>query len=406
MRIAIIGGGAAGFFTAINIKEKLLCSADITIFEKNNEVLSKVKLSGGGRCNCSNTFVGIKNIKQVYPRGYKILKSVFVTFDHNDTFEWFEQHGLSLKAEKDGRVFPKSDKATDVVDLFYRLIYKVEKDRQSKIFIKTNTPIYRLEQLKEFDFMVVATGGYANDKLFKDLEEKGHKTKPFIPSLFGFNIKDSQLNKLSGLVAKNVQLLLCGTKYEYGGDILITHWGVSGPAILKLSSFAAEYLYNNNYKSDLLINWTGKNYAEVEHAIKSKLIPNGNKLIKNFNPLGISNNLWEYLSKKAIKEKINNKVISINQKDINRIVNVLCSDIYSIYGRYTNKSEFVSCGGIALEGINSNLESKHINNLYFAGEALDIDAITGGFNLQAAWSTAYTVAKDIVTKIDNKVATK
>lgn len=392
MRVAIVGGGAAGFFCAVNLKERLGDKVEVVIFEKSSQVLSKVKLSGGGRCNCSNTFENINNLKEVYPRGYKIMRQILKNFSPKDTFNWFAYHGISLKIEDKGRVFPKSNNSMEIVNLFLHLADKYH------IKIKTNSTIDSLRQLEEFDFIVLATGGYKNETLFNELNTKGQKIKPFIPSLFSFNLKDEKLQKLKGVVVKGVELLLCGTKFRCKDDLLITHWGISGPATLKLSSFAAEYLHQTNYQSELLINWTGLNYAQVEQAIKNELSLNTNKLIKNFNPLNLTNNLWEYLGEKALGEKLSNKVLTINQKDINRITNTLCSDKYIIKGRYMEKNEFVSCGGIDIKGINPNtLESKVIEKLFFIGEALDIDAITGGFNLQNAWATAYTVTKAIET---------
>ncbi|MDO5760104.1 MAG: aminoacetone oxidase family FAD-binding enzyme [Bacteroidota bacterium] len=383
MRVAIIGGGAAGFFTAIQLKEKFSDKVEVVIFEKSNKVLEKVRLSGGGRCNCSNTFENVRDLKEVYPRGHQLMKKALKRFGSKEVFQWFVAHGIDLKVEDKGRVFPKSNNSMEIVNLFLHLANKYN------IVIKTNTPINSLTGLKKFDAIVLATGGYNNETLFKELESKGQKIKPFIPSLFSFNIEDEGLRELSGLVVKDAEILLCSTKFKYKDDLLITHWGVSGPATLKLSSFGAEYLYNNHYQSELLINWSGKTYTQVQQIIEEKLITNANKLIKNFNPLSLPNNLWEYLGAKALGKKFENKVVSINQKDINRITNILCSDKYFIKGRYKEKSEFVSCGGIALEGIDTlTMESKVIKNLYFVGEALDIDAITGGFNLQATWTTA------------------
>ncbi len=392
MRVAIVGGGAAGFFCAINLKERLNDKVEVVIFEKSSHVLSKVKLSGGGRCNCSNTFENINDLKVVYPRGYKIMRQVLKNFSPKDTFNWFVSHGISLKIEDKGRVFPKSNNSMEIINLFLHLANKYH------IKIKTNRTIDSFQQLEGFDFIVLATGGYKNETLFNELSSEGQKIKPFIPSLFSFNLKDEKLQKLSGVVAMDVELLLCGTKFKCKGGLLITHWGISGPATLKLSSFAAEYLYQRNYQTELLINWSGQNYTQVEQTIINKLSSNTNRLIKNFNPLCLTNNLWEFLAEKSLGQKVNSKVFTINQKDINRITNTLCSDKYTIKGRYMEKSEFVSCGGIDTKGINPNtLESKVIEKLFFAGETLDIDAITGGFNLQAAWSTAYTITKAIET---------
>lgn len=396
MKVAIVGGGAAGFFSAINIKE-FLPQAEVTIFEKSDKVLSKVLLSGGGRCNCTNSFENVKRIKDVYPRGYNVISRLFKVFDCQDVFDWFEKHGVKLIEEDNGRIFPKSQSSRTIVDcfLFYSKKYGVK--------IKTQSNIDSIEELKDFDFVVLTVGGYPNDKLLKDLEHKGHKIAKPLPSLFAFVLEDERLRSLSGISVPNAELLLAGTKYKVQGDVLLTHFGISGPAILKLSSYAANYLNEKNYKHSLLINWAGDNYSTTEQVLEETFALYPQKIVSNANPFALPNSLWHFLLEKSLGDRAKNKVLSLNKKDINRLLNTLCSDNYNITKRYVHKEEFVTCGGVDFESLNTlSLQSKFIDNLYFAGELLNIDGITGGFNLQSAWTTAFVVAKNIFERSLNR----
>lgn len=393
MKVAIVGGGAAGFFSAINIKE-FLAQAEVIIFEKSNKVLSKVLMSGGGRCNCTNSFEDVKNIKDVYPRGSNIINRLFKTFSWQDTCVWFENHGVKFVEEDNGRMFPESQSSKTIVDsfLFYAKKYNIK--------IRTGTNIDSIEQLKDFDFIVLTVGGYSNDVLLQDLKDRGHKIAKPLPSLFAFVLKEEGLRNLSGISVPNAELLLAGTKYKAKGDVLVTHFGLSGPAILRLSSYAASYLNEKNYKHSLLVNWVGENYLKTEGKIEEVLAQYPQKLISNVNPFALPNSLWVYLLEKTLGERAKNKISSLNRKDINRLLNTLCSDNYNISKRYAHKEEFVTCGGVDFESLNPlSLQSKHINNLYFAGEVLNIDGITGGFNLQSAWTTAFVVAKSISSSL-------
>lgn len=393
MKVAIVGGGAAGFFSAINIKE-FVAQAEVIIFEKSSRVLSKVLMSGGGRCNCTNSFEDVKNIKDVYPRGSNIINRLFKTFSWQDTCIWFEKHGVKLVEKDNGRIFPQSQSSKTIVDsfLFYAKKYNIK--------IRKGTNIDSIEQLKDFDFIVLTVGGYSNDVLLQDLKNRGHKIAKPLPSLFAFVLKEEGLRNLSGISVRNAELLLAGTKYKAKGDILVTHFGLSGPAILRLSSYAASYLNEKNYKHSLLVNWVGENYLKTEGKIEEVLAQYPQKLISNVNPFALPNSLWVYLLEKTLGERAKNKISSLNRKDINRLLNTLCSDNYNISKRYAHKEEFVTCGGVDFESINPlSLQSKHINNLYFAGEVLNIDGITGGFNLQSAWTTAFVVAKSISSSL-------
>ena len=392
MKTAIIGGGAAGFFLAINLKE-MFPEMEVTIFEKSRKVLSKVRISGGGRCNCTNTFKDITDLSHVYPRGYRLLKRLFNAFDHQDAYRWFENHGVSLTVQEDGCVFPSSQFSETIINCFTHTANRLG------VEIQLETKINSFEELHGYDYIAVTTGGSPRIEGLSIYANTGHKIVSPVPSLFSFNIDDKQLCELMGTVIENVTAIIPSSKFRAQGTLLITHWGVSGPAILKLSSYAARFLNEQAYQSPLSINWTNKNDAETMSDIIRLASDNIHKIITNTHLENISQRLWNYLIEKAIDKKCRLRWTDLSQKDINRIVNTLCNDNYHINGRSTYKEEFVTCGGISLSSINpTTLESRCIPNLFFAGEILDFDGITGGFNFQAAWTTAYTVAQAITNK--------
>ncbi len=390
--IAIIGGGAAGFFCAINIKE-LLPQAQVTIFERTASQLIKVGLSGGGRCNCTNTFADVTDLQQVYPRGYRLLKRLFPTFGPAEARQWFLTHGVELKEEAGGRIFPKSNSSQTIINCLtsYCGRYGVK--------IVHQRAIANLDELKEFTHIVITTGSFsANDTLSQQLQQLGHEIIPPVPSLFAFRIAalaDSDA-QLSGTALQHAQLSLQGTKFQAEGPIIVTHEGLSGPAVLKLSSMAARHLAEQNYKATLQINWIAENMQDATTWIQQQINQEGKKLLANCHPESCSARLWQYLLHRAMGNTEQKRWAELSRKDANRLVNTLTNDCYPIDGRAANKDEFVTCGGISLTSVNpSTLESRYRPNLYFAGEVLDIDGITGGFNFQAAWTTAHTVAQAI-----------
>ena len=392
MRTAIVGGGAAGFFLAINLKE--LCpQMEVTIFEKWKKVLAKVEVSGGGRCNCTNSFESVSDLLQVYPRGHRLMKRLFKTFDYHDAYAWFERHGVRLVTQDDDCVFPASQDSHTIINLF------LAEARRHHIDIRTQSKIESLDQLSEFDYIAITTGGMpkAHDSLFTF-----HHSlfTPPVPSLFTFSIEDEALHALMGTVVEDATAFIPGTNFRATGPLLITHWGMSGPAILKLSSYAARELHDHNYQMPLAINWISGKVAGNQEAVKEEIIKlqaqSAMLKVSKVRPFDLPSRLWSYLLEKALGERAQNRWQNLNKKELNRLVNILCNDSYQIAGRAAFKDEFVTCGGIDLSTINPHtLESKDIPNLYFAGEVLDIDGITGGFNFQAAWTTAYTVAKAI-----------
>ena len=401
MRIAIVGGGAAGFFCAINLKE-MNPACEVTIFEKSKKVLAKVEVSGGGRCNCTNSFASVSDLSQVYPRGHRLLKRLFKTFDYRDAYEWFERHGVRLVTQDDDCVFPASQDSHTIINLF------LAEARRHHIEIRTQSKIESLEELSEFDRVVITTGGMqGNLSPLAPFPSKARLPVAFhlsplnspVPSLFTFSIEDPALRALMGTVVEGATAYIPGTNFRATGPLLITHWGMSGPAILKLSSYAARELHDHNYQMPLAINWiSGKvDHQEAAKAEILKLQAQSAMLkVSKVRPFDLPSRLWSYLIDKALGERAQNRWQNLNQKELNRLVNILCNDSYQIAGRAAFKDEFVTCGGIDLSAVNPNtLESKHLPHVYFAGEVLDIDGITGGFNFQAAWTTAYTVARAI-----------
>ena len=382
MKTAIVGGGAAGFFAAINLKE--MCpEMQVTIFEKSKKVLAKVEVSGGGRCNCTNSFEAVTDLQQVYPRGHRLLKRLFKTFDYRDAYEWFEAHGVRLTTQDDNCVFPMSQDSHTIINMF------LAEAKRHGIEIRTQCKIESLEQLKDYDFKVITTGGGTASMA-------GVPTIEAVPSLFTFSIEDEALRALMGTVVEDATASIPGTKFKSCGPLLITHWGMSGPAILKLSSHAARELHEHNYQMPLAVNWTSQKEPEIQQELHEIIIRHPQKQIATIRPLGLPSRLWDYLVAKTLGERAQNRWQNLNQKELNRLTNALCNDQYKIAGRAAFKDEFVTCGGVDLAAVNTNtLESKTLPQLYFAGEVLDIDGITGGFNFQAAWTTAYVVSMAI-----------
>ena len=388
MKTAVVGGGAAGFFLAINLKE-MMPDMQVTIFERSQHVLAKVEISGGGRCNCTNSFEEVTDLSQVYPRGHRLLKRLFNNFDYRDAYRWFEDHGVPLVIQDDQCVFPKAQDAHAIIDCFLSLA------RRYHIDIQKGCKVQSLEDVKGYDYVAVTTGGSPKGEGLRWLAALGHEIEAPVPSLFTFAIHDKPLQALMGVVT-DVEAMIPGTKLRASGPLLITHWGVSGPAILKLSSHAARYLAENNYRAPLAIRWLSLTDHEMTSLLYEQVATQPKKLLTTYNPFGLQQRLWAYLVEKALDTRHQIRWAEMNKKDVNRLVNVLLNDTYQMAGRAPFKDEFVTCGGVSLKAVNpSTLESKQVPHLYFAGEVLDIDGITGGFNFQAAWTTAYTVASAI-----------
>ena len=389
MKTAVVGGGAAGFFLAVNLKEAMP-TMQVTIFERSNRVLAKVAVSGGGRCNCTNTFAEVRDLSAVYPRGHRLMKRLFKTFDYRDAYAWFEHHGVPLVVQEDQCVFPAAQDSKAIIDCFLSLA------RRYQIEIRKGQKITSLDDLQDYDFVAVTTGGSPTGQGLKWLEALGHELAAPVPSLFSLRVDNPRLCELMGTVVNDVTVHLPGTKFRAEGPLLITHWGVSGPAILKLSSYAARHLAELHYTVTLSVNWLQLSEASVLTALTDMTAREPQKLLTTYNPFGLSQRLWNHLLTEALGARSQIRWAEMNRKDMNRLTNTLTNATYAVVGRAPFQDEFVTCGGVSLQSVNpATLESRCVPHLFFAGEVLDIDGITGGFNFQAAWTTAYVVQKAI-----------
>jgi predicted Rossmann fold flavoprotein len=400
MEIAIIGGGAAGFFSAINGALNFP-EHRITIYEKSNKVLSKVRVSGGGRCNVTHACFDIYQLAKNYPRGEKQLLSAFSRFNVIDTIAWFEERGVKLKTEQDGRMFPVTNHSETIINCLLNeagkfrvnIVMNAEVKKLSKTAEEKFELVFSNSNTVVADKVLVAAGGHPKAENLNWLLETGHEIVTPVPSLFTFNIPADPIIDLMGVSISPVKLRISGTKYVVSGPLLITHWGMSGPAILKLSSIAARELAEKKYEFDLYISWVPDyNQEQLLRILPSLKAEMGSKQIYNHCPLDLPKRLWSFLLKKnKIPEAA--KWADLSNEQIRNIARCLTSDLYKIKGKTTFKEEFVTCGGISLQDIDmKTMESKKCKGIYFAGEVLDIDAITGGFNFQSAWTTGYIAA--------------
>lgn len=403
--VAIIGGGAAGFFAAIQSKERHPADT-VTIFEKSGRVLAKVSVSGGGRCNLTNSFLGINDLKSVYPRGDKLMKRLFNSFDNNDACQWFEQHGVELTTQDDQCVFPRSQSSQTVIDCLTRTAAKAGvtvclRHQLMKVAPRADGRLevdFKDRPSRTFDKVVLTTGGSPRMAGLAYLQETGHRIEPPVPSLFTFNIADKNFRDLMGAVVEPVVLGIPGTKFRANGPLLITHWGMSGPATLKLSSVAARYISDHDYHFEVAINWLGETNAQLaEEQIRQIARQNPKKLTANVHPGELTARVWHYLLERTgiDKEKTWDEM---GKKGLNKLIETLTNDVHHVSGKGVFRDEFVTCGGVSLKSVNPNtLESKVCPGLFFAGELLDVDAITGGFNLQAAWTTGFVAGRSCRT---------
>ena len=403
MNVAIIGAGAAGCFAAIQIKRNNP-KANVTVYEAGIKPLIKVAITGGGRCNLTNSFDGIRSLEEAYPRGARLLKRLFRMFDYKDVYQWFESEGVSLTTQDDECVFPVSQDAMEIVNTLVRLMRSlgvkfITRHRVAAIDREAEDGEYLLTfshgDVAKADAVVVTAGGSPQVRGLEMYEKLGLDIVSPVPSLFSLNLeKNHPMTALMGTVVNDVQARLVGTKLVAFGPLLITHWGVSGPAILKLSSYAARILAENDYKAQVAINWFGQaNEAEVMSIITEIAEPNQKKLVSSVWPERFNNRMWCYLIDACgLRQDI--RWGELGKKGLNKMVALLTNHTLNIVGKNKYKEEFVTCGGVALSNVNSStLESKKHPHLYFAGEILDVDAITGGFNLQAAWTMGYVVAE-------------
>lgn len=396
--IIIVGGGAAGFFTAINIAEKKP-KLKIVILERGSEVLQKVRISGGGRCNVTHACFEPNELVKFYPRGEKELRGPFHQFCSGDTIEWFQNHGVELKIEDDGRMFPVSNSSQTIIDCFLKATQKsgiTVLTGQSVQSIFKNNNFWKIETQNEnyiTQKLILATG--SNPKIWEMLQTYGHAIVAPVPSLFTFNIKDRRIKELPGVSAL-ATVKVKDTKLTSTGPLLITHWGMSGPAILKLSAWGARILHDKNYQFTIYVNWLNDiEYQELEQLLKSLKQEHAKKIVSKKSPFDLTNRLWESLVL-ASGIQLETKWADLSRVQIQNLAQQLTDGIFQVNGKSTFKEEFVTAGGIDLKEINfKTMESKLHENLYFAGEIVNIDAITGGFNFQNAWTSGFILANGI-----------
>lgn len=399
MKIAIIGGGAAGFFAALSAKENH-SNAEVTIYEKSDKILSKVKISGGGRCNVTHNCFKVRDLVKFYPRGGKQLKKSFGIFNTNHTVAWFKDRGVNLKTEADNRMFPDTDKSITIINCL------LDEAHRLGVVIKRQTVVQELKpaedqiilKIDEFDYafdkVVVATGGSPKASGLDWLKNLGHEIVAPIPSLFTFNMPEEPIIKLPGVVSKHAIVRVQGSKLSQEGPLLVTHWGMSGPAILKTSAWEARNLSEKQYTFPIQVNWIGNtNEEEVRTLLNRSFYNYGKKKVVNVIPFDLPNSLWKFLLETS---DIDESTVAgeVSKKSKNVLINNIVNSVYNVKGKTTFKEEFVTCGGISLKDVNmKTMESKVVPNLYFAGEVLDIDGVTGGFNFQAAWTTGFIAGK-------------
>jgi predicted Rossmann fold flavoprotein len=401
--LLVVGGGAAGFFCAINAA-RMSPSLKVIIVEKTNKLLSKVKVSGGGRCNVTHASNEVGDLLGAYPRGKNFMRKTLHQFSPKDTIDWFAQRGVVLKTESDGRLFPTTNNSQTIIDCFLKEAAKYNVDIQLQT---TVTTISKLENGFEVmlqknkptsihaDYLCLATGGFSKIESFEFISNLGMNIVPPVPSLFTFNIDDKLLHQLMGVSVELASVKIPRLKMEQEGPLLITHWGLSGPAVLKLSSYAAIELHQLNYDVEVLVNWC-PDYNEssmLEKLKNEKVIQRGFIQVKN--QFGLSNRLWEYLLNKS-DIQFHSYWNDIPQKKLVQLSKVLCGDAYHVKGKTTFKEEFVTAGGVDISEIDPlSMQSKQHKNLFFAGELINIDGITGGYNFQHAWSSGMIAARAI-----------
>ena len=395
-KVIIIGGGASGFFTAANIDTKLY---DVTILEQNSDVLQKVKISGGGRCNVSHACFDPRELVQFYPRGNKELLSVFTKFQPGDTMNWYEEHGVALKIEDDNRIFPESNSSQSIIDCLVNECRKknvkiLTKQTVTEILPQENGyKIHTTDQNYFADYVIFSTG--SSPKAFKMLEKLGHQVVAPVPSLFTFNIKNEILKDLMGTSFQYVDIEIPKLNLEESGSLLITHWGLSGPAILKLSAWGARELAALKYQFEIIVNFIGTASEDALEIFKNFKENEPKKSIGQAKIFDITNRFWQrilFVSGVDTAKQIAN----INNKEMQKIIENLCCCRMNVTGKSTFKEEFVTAGGVDLKEMDfKTMKSKKLPNFYISGEVLNIDAVTGGFNFQACWSEGWLIAQDL-----------
>ncbi len=415
-KLIVIGGGAAGFFCAINAA-RMNQSLEVIILEKTKKLLSKVRISGGGRCNVTHSCFDIDEMSKKYPRGTNFVRKSFHQFFTKDTISWFEERGVSLKTEDDGRMFPSTNSSQTIIDVLMReaSLYNVTIQVNSEvrnIDIKSgddadgeNTFVVASsnDELLHADYLCIASGGYPKSQMFEWLTKLGHSIEDPVPSLFTFNMPQHPITELMGVSVDHARVKIAGTKLEQEGPLLITHWGLSGPAVLKLSAWAARQLATSNWQFPILINWLPRyNEQSLQKEFQRFRLELPSQKIASKNPFRLPNRLWDFLLQEIeVKEEM--RWGDLPAKTQNKLVQLICAYQAYIRGKTTFKEEFVTAGGIRLNELDANtMMSRKISNLFFAGEVMDVDGITGGFNFQHAWTSGFIAAKTIANLSQQK----
>jgi predicted Rossmann fold flavoprotein len=401
-KLVVIGGGAAGFFCAINAA-RLDPNLDVCILEKSNKLLAKVKVSGGGRCNTTHACFELPELVQKYPRGQNFLKKTFHWFNTTDTIEWFASRGVDLKTEADGRMFPASNDSQTIIDCLLKEAdkYKVQVQIQTAVekITVNDAGVFLLQTTNktiEANYVCVATGGFPKAHQFEFITNLGHTIEAPVPSLFTFNMPGNSITELMGVSVPEAQVKIAGSKITATGPLLITHWGMSGPAVLKCSAWGARELSNLGYAFTIRVNWI-PTYAEQDLRTAWPLIRSeqGNTKIGGRNPFELPGRLWLHLLE-VCGIDAGGSWATLTASAQNKLITALTAFECKVSGKTTFKDEFVTCGGIKLSEIDANtMQSKLVKGLYFAGEIMDIDGITGGFNFQNAWTSGWIAAKSI-----------
>lgn len=401
-KLIVIGGGAAGFFCAINAA-RLNPSLKVTILERSNKLLSKVRISGGGRCNVTHACFEVSTMSKRYPRGGHFVKKLFHHYFTKDTIEWFAERGVALKEEADGRMFPDTNTSQTIIDCLIRDVNRYGVQIRMNCDVTgiergNNGWVIQLNKSEELiaDYVCVASGGYPKSSMFEWLTTTGHTIATPVPSLFTFNIPNHPITKLMGVSVEKAIVKITGTKLEQEGPLLITHWGLSGPAVLKSSAWGARELAEKNYSFQAVVNWLPSlNEQEVMKEMQSLRFSIAAQKMENRNPFGLPQRLWEFLLEQSGVKK-DTRWADLPAKEQNKLVRNLCNSVFDVKGKTTFKEEFVTAGGINLAEVDANsMMSKILPNLFFAGEIIDVDGITGGYNFQHAWSSGYVAAKSI-----------
>jgi|CXWL01.1.fsa_nt_gi predicted Rossmann fold flavoprotein len=408
-KLIVVGGGAAGFFCAVNAA-RMNPQLNVVLLEKTNKFLSKVKVSGGGRCNVTHACFDIGEMGKKYPRGGNFVKKAFHQFFTSDTIKWFEERGVKLKTEEDGRMFPITDSSQTIIDCLLKEVskYGVEIIMNAEVkSVKCSEGKFELSisgtNNLVADYLCIACGGYPKSSMFEWLSKLGHSIEGPVPSLFTFNLPAGQagmpghpITKLMGVSVGNTRIKILGSKFEQEGPLLITHWGLSGPAVLKLSAWGAKELSVKNYDFKISVSWLpGYNQQQLSKKIQSLRFEIASQKIISKNPFGLPNRLWGFLlNRSEINEE--RRWADLSAKEANKLISNLCNCEFDIKGKTTFREEFVTAGGVRLNEIDHNtMMSKIIPNLFFAGEILDVDGVTGGFNFQHAWTSSYIAANKI-----------